>query len=583
MVRKKQRPKYSNWEFVKDLWHFFGFYKWGFLFFSFLLVLTSLMGLATPIILAKIVDFFVEGSKNMNLFYTYIGILLGLEIIGTVMRLRSKYALSTITNNIQKYARVKSFNRLMQGDLVWHEKEFVGSKIQKISQGENAFRKFIHFYNNHGVNMVVSLVGILVVFAYFSPKYALISFVFMFVYLFAEVKFNNVLAKKTLRLNIINEKAVGREYEFSSNISTVKSLGMGRESNKQIEKNAKRVLEAKVDKRKLTNLKWITIQIIASVFFVLFIFIVGKDILVGALTAGSIVIYISYLGKLRNNFNIISGQSETLIDFKYALYRMMQIYNLVPEIDEGGAKNLEKWNKIKIKNLTFDYKNEGVLEGFNLEIKKGDRIGIVGKSGGGKSTLFKLLLKLYLPKRGMISFDGKPITEIKQESLANKISIVLQDTELFNLSLKENVTISRGGVFNFKDYNEAIKISQVDKIIKKLKQGEKSLLGEKGVRLSGGEKQRLGIARAIYKNSDIIIFDEATSNLDYGLENKIQDGLSKLKGKTLIFAAHRLSTLKNTDNILFLNKGRIVEQGTFNQLVERKGQFYKMWKKQGGK
>ena len=583
MVRKKQKPKYSNWEFAKDLWHFFGHYKWSFFFFSFLLVLASIMGLATPIILAKIVDFFVEGNQNMNLFYTYIGILLGLQIFGTVMRLRSKYFLSNITNNIQKYARVKSFNRLMQGDLVWHEKEFVGSKMQKISQGENAFKKFIHFYNNQGINMVVSLIGILAVFAYFSPKYALISFAFMFIYLFAEIKFNKVLAKKTLRLNIINEKAVGREYEFSSNISTVKSLGMSGESNKQIEKNAKRVLEAKVNKRKLNNLKWIIIQIIASVFFVLFIFVVGKDILVGALTAGSIIIYISYLEKLRRILNTISSQSETLIDSKYALYRMMQIYNLTPGIDEKGAKNLEKWNKIKIKNLTFDYKNEGVLEGFNLNIKKGDRIGIVGKSGGGKSTLFKLLLKLYLPKKGMISFDGKPIIEIKQESLANKISIVLQDTELFNLSLRENILISRGGVLDSKDYEKAIKISQVDKIIKKLKQGDKSLLGEKGVRLSGGEKQRLGIARAIYKNSDIIIFDEATSNLDYGLENKIQNGLGKLKGKTLIFAAHRLSTLKNVDKILFLDKGRIVEQGTFNNLIERKGQFYRMWKKQGGK
>jgi len=455
--------------------------------------------------------------------------------------------------------------------------------MQKISRGEVAFKRFMSFYYNNGINMVVSLIGILVVFSYFSIKYALLAFIFAFCYLFAEIKYNRVLAKKTLSLNKIKEKAVGREYEFSSNISTIKSLGMCKESNKQIKKNANKVFRASIDRGRLMNFKWITIQSIGAIFFVIFIFLVGRDILIGVLTAGAIVIYISYVERLKGILNIISNQADILIEAKYDLSRMMQIYNLTPEIDEKNAKDLKKWDEIKVKDLAFKYKNEGILEGFNLEIKKGSKIGIVGKSGGGKSTFFKLLLKLYLPKAGMIYFDGKPITKYKQSSLANKVSIVLQETELFNLSLKENVLISRGGICNQKAYEEAVRVSKVDAIIKKLKKGEKSLLGEKGVRLSGGEKQRLGIARAIYKGSDIIIFDEATSNLDYGLEKDIQDGLDKLRGKTLIYAAHRLSTLKNMDEILFLDKGRVIERGTFDQLIERKREFYKMWKKQGGK
>ena len=485
-----------------------------------------------------------------------------------------------MTQNIQKDARVKSFNRLLQGDLVWHEKELVGSKMQKISRGESAFKNFISFYNNSGVNIVASIIGILSVFAYFSWKYSLLALGFMFFYLFAEVKFNRAVAKRALNLNIWREKASGREYEFSSNISTLKSLGICSKSERQIEKNADKVLKANVDKSKLNNLKWITIQSIASFFFVLFIFLVGRDILIGILTAGSIIIYVSYLEKLRGVLNTISSEADSLIDAKYDLYRMMQIYKLTSNIDESNAKKLVSWKNISFVNLVFKYKNEGVLQNFNFGIKQGEKIGIVGKSGSGKSTLFKLLLKLYLPQKGMIYFDGRPITSIKQESLANRISIVLQDTELFNLSLKENILISRGGAFNKKDYEQAIQISKVQEIIAKLKDGENSLLGEKGVRLSGGEKQRIGIARAIYKGSDIIIFDEATSNLDYALEKGIQKDLNLLKGKTLIFAAHRLPTLKSMDRIIVLEKRKIAEEGNYEELIQKKGIFYELWKKQ---
>jgi len=259
----------------------------------------------------------------------------------------------------------------------------------------------------------------------------------------------------------------------------------------------------------------------------------------------------------------------------------MGIYKEVPDIKEEGAKNLNAWNSINVRHLKFKYKEGGVLDDFNLNIKKGEKIGIVGKSGSGKSTFFKLLLKLYLPQKGMIYFDNKPITQIKKDSLLKRIAIVPQETEVFNLSVKENIIISRPGRIDYKRYMEALKASKLDKVIYKLKNRDLSLIGEKGVRLSGGERQRLGIARAIYKDSDIIIFDEATSNLDYATENNIQKSIDKLKNKTLIVSAHRLQTLKNMDKIIFIDKGKIIEQGTYEVLLKKRGEFYKLWKKQG--
>ena len=181
----------------------------------------------------------------------------------------------------------------------------------------------------------------------------------------------------------------------------------------------------------------------------------------------------------------------------------------------------------------------------------------------------------------MIYFNYKPINMIKKDSLIKKIAIVPQETEVFNLSIKDNITISKAGRVDYEKYQEALKASKVDKIISKLENKDLSLIGEKGIRLSGGERQRLGIARAIYKDSDIIIFDEATSNLDYETEKDIQESIDKLKDKTLIVSAHRLPTLKNMDKIIFIDKGKVVESGTYNELLRKRGEFYNLWRKQG--
>ena len=181
----------------------------------------------------------------------------------------------------------------------------------------------------------------------------------------------------------------------------------------------------------------------------------------------------------------------------------------------------------------------------------------------------------------MIYFDEKPITNIKKDSLIKRISIVPQETELFNISFKDNILLASTEKTNYNRYKLALLVSQSFPIFSKLKEKDMTLIGEKGVRLSGGERQRLGIARAIYKNSEIIIFDESTSNLDYDTERKIQDAIEKnLNKNTLLIAAHRLSTLRNTDKIIVIDKGKIVESGSYDELMKKKGEFYQLVKKQ---
>lgn len=579
---KDKHSKYSNLEFIKDLWHFFRNYKKEFIFFSFILILAYSLELVPAIILAKIIDFFWTDYESLRIFYILLGIILGVEVFNTITRHIGKYYLAIFANKIQKHVKVESFEKIMEGDLLWHDNESTGVKVQRINDGASSAGKFMNFYINKGLPLVVNLLGVIIIFSFFSIKYSLVAITFVLVYLFVEIKMNKEFARKTLQVKMANEEASGKAYEFSSNISTVKSLGLEKSSNFQIMGKEENVFQSKKERRKATMKKWIAIQLVSSFFYVLFILLVGIDVSLGLLTVGSIIIYVDYVRRLRNQaLGTLSSELEGLIDIKYGFFRMMRIYKEIPTVDEKNAKNLKEWKKIQIRNVSFKYKEEDVLEGFNLDIKKGEKIGLVGKSGSGKSTFLKLLLKLYLPKKGDIYFDGKSISKIKRDSIIHKVSYVPQETELFNLSIKENITISNPGRTNYKKYFEALKASKFDKVISKLKNKDLSLIGEKGVRLSGGERQRLGIARALYKDSDIIIFDEATSNLDYSTEKDIQMSIDKLKNKTLLVSAHRLQTLKNMDKIIFMGNGKIIEKGTYDELIKKRGEFYKLWRKQG--
>jgi ABC-type multidrug transport system fused ATPase/permease subunit len=574
----KNKIRYTNLEFAKDLWHFFRIHKGEFIFYTSLLIISLLLGLIPPIILARVIDLFISNSMTINIFYAYLTAFGGVLIMDTILRHIGKYYFSLFANKVQKHAKVESFEKVMQGDLVWHDKDNTGNKIQKITEGEGSLGKFMDFYINRGLNIVVNILGVIIIFAFFSLKYSALAVLFIVSYLFFEYRLNRRIAEKTLDINLAKEKSMGKVVEFSSNITTIKSLGIESSSHKQIKMQEEKLFEAKNKRKKASSQKWATVQIISSLFSVIFIFFVGSDILKGILSIGVIVIYMNYLSKLQNSLNIISSDATHFIDMKYGIFRMMEIYRSIPENDTGKEK-LKNWNRIIIKDLSFKYKNEKVLENLNLEINRGEKIGIVGGSGSGKSTLFKLLLKLYSPQNGDIMFDNRSIKNIEKESLIKKISVVPQETELFNLTLKENITISSLKKMNHNQYKKALYISKLNKVVDKLKNKDMSMIGEKGIRLSGGEKQRLGIARALYKGSEIIILDESTSNLDYETERKILESFNKnLRDKTIIFSAHRLTTLKNMDKIFYIHKGRIIEQGSYCELIAKKGKFYNLLK-----
>jgi ABC-type multidrug transport system fused ATPase/permease subunit len=261
---------------------------------------------------------------------------------------------------------------------------------------------------------------------------------------------------------------------------------------------------------------------------------------------------------------------------------MMPIYWNTEVMTTGHLPFPKAWDDLKIADGTFHYKSETDSKGFtlsniNFSIKNGEKVGIVGASGGGKSTLAKLLLGLYELKNGSFTIGETSFYDINHQDITNHIAIVLQESEMFNLSLTENITLLKKTSPEI--FKKAIEIAQLEAIIQKLPKGLDTLIGEKGYRLSGGERQRVGIARAICKNPDILVLDEATSALDSKTEKRIQDALEDyFRKKTFIIIAHRISTLKNVDSIFVFEKGNIVEQGNYQKLItDTTSKFYAIY------
>lgn len=250
--------------------------------------------------------------------------------------------------------------------------------------------------------------------------------------------------------------------------------------------------------------------------------------------------------------------------------------------DTKSAKNLKvKKAAIKFENISFSYENKNkIFDNFSLEIMAGEKVGIIGKTGSGKSTLINLLQRLYDIQNGKIIIDNQDIAKIKQSSLHQNIALVPQDTSLFHRTIKQNIAYANPDAKD-KDIIAASKLAYADDFIQILPNSYQTKVGEKGIKLSGGQRQRVAIARAILKDSPILLLDEATSALDNEAEHKIQKAMkTMMKGKTVIAIAHRLSTLKEMDKIIVLDKGKIIEQGTPKELIRQDGKFAKLYKLQ---
>lgn len=323
-------------------------------------------------------------------------------------------------------------------------------------------------------------------------------------------------------------------------------------------------------------------------FEITIVIFITKGIFEGRYEISLLILFVTLFQQVGESTWELMEVTQEVVVSKIWVGRARSILTTKAEIEHPDKVISQKdfpndWKQIKIQNVKFMYDEQDVLQNITTIINKGEKIGIVGISGSGKSTFFKLLMDLYETYEGDIFIDSTPLKEMKRQSYIDHVSVVLQDTELFNMSLKDNILLT--AVPGQKEDEELLKsvieTAKLDEVIGQLPHGIDTLIGEKGIKLSGGQRQRVGIARALYRKPEILLLDEATSHLDVHSEKQIQEALHEAFGKcTAVVIAHRLSTIKAMDRILVMQDGIIEEEGKFSELLMKKGVFSKMWDEQ---
>lgn len=573
---------YPTSAFLKDYLFFLKGKRLRFCWLALLKSLSDANQFAIAYCLGRIVDLFTKPVHSLTEFYILVGIIAFIGSMGVWLRGFATLRLKMISHHIRQELRILAVTSLMELDLKSHEKEGVGNKLEKISTGSKAIEEAMEWFRNWGISILTGILGSLFLFLTLNWKYVAYAMVYFVIFVVAEQYFTKRWISGRQKLSIFQERISGRLHESLSNVLTVKALGLKEEFKRDANQFEKEYYKLWLNQTKLGNFKKNFIKIFTAVGYAGFVLITGWDAFAGIITVGSIYVYASYFNRLRDSLQNTEDHIWEFISAKLDIGRLMTILDRkhLEQEDSNLPSFPDNWKEIQFLDVTFSYKSQAVLKDFNLTIHKGEKLGVVGRSGCGKSTLIKLLLGLYTQEKGQILIDGKALDSFKHSSLMRTMSVVLQDSEMFNRSLLDNIAIS-SVMTNQVLLARSLWVSYLAQLVKKLPRGLDTLIGEKGYKVSGGERQRIGIARAIYKDSPILILDEATSHLDSKTETFIQKRMeSWLKDRTLLIVAHRLSTLKRINRIIVMETGRIVEEGTFSQLVRKKGRFYQLYKHQ---
>lgn len=491
-----------------------------------------------------------------------------------------------LAQKVEHSLRVSAYDHAQKLDISWHESQLTGNVTAILNDDINQLEKFLNNGVNQIIQVVVSTISIGIIFFYISPLIATIAILPVPLIFFISILFQKKLSPiyRSIRdkAGLINSSIVNNLL----GIQTIKSFMTYSYEKKNITELSNNYQKENMNAISINSAFNPIIRMGVLGGFLGTILIGSTLALNGSLAVGAYSVLVFLTQRFLWPFTSLSILVD---DFERSMASSKRIFDLMnskikikDKVNSHPIKDLR--SNITFNSISFHYPDgESLFKNFTMNIPFGSSIGIVGDTGSGKTTIAKLLLRLYDPQKGSINIGDYNIQDLSVKSLRNKIGIVSQDTFLFNASIKENISYGAKKATD-EDIIQAAKDSYSIEFIDSLKHGFDTIIGERGQRLSGGQKQRLAIARAIIRNPDILIFDEATSSVDNRTEQLIQKSFLNLKkNRTIIIIAHRLSTIRNCDNIFVIQNSKISESGTHDELTENKKSFYnQLWKIQTG-
>ncbi|MFP3423651.1 ABCB family ABC transporter ATP-binding protein/permease [Pseudoalteromonas sp. SIMBA_162] len=567
---------------VKTLWPYITKFKWRV--FIALLALIGAKGatLLMPWALKEIIDS-VDKSINPVLVIPALLLLMygSLRFASVFLGEVRDAVFSRVTEHAMRNIGLKVFKHLHSLELAFHLDRQTGGISRDIERGTSGLSFLMRFLMFNIVPTLFEILTVAIIFGtLFSVWFALITLLAVGVYIFFTVTVtqwrNRFIRESNAADNLSNTRAI----DSLLNYETVKYF-----NNEEFEANTYDSFLANWETARLKNrMSLLALNsgqalIIASAITAL-MWLGSSEVVTGSLSIGELVMINAYMIQLFLPLNFLGFVYREIRRALTDLENMLGLLNKKPQVTNAPNANTlnVKKGEIAFNNVSFSYNaNRPILDNISFKVKAGSKVAIVGASGAGKSSLARLLYRFYDVTSGSITIDNQAISSVTLDSLRKAIAIVPQDTVLFNTTIRENIAYGRPSASDT-DIDKAIEMAHLKGFINTLADGDKTRVGERGLKVSGGEKQRIAIARAILKQSPILIFDEATSALDSQAEQAILKAMHEVASEhTSIVIAHRLSTITDAHSIIVLKSGQIVEQGKHNELLALGGEYANMW------